>query len=90
MRLPFLDPKAMYDGPFVLGLTGPARSGKDSVADIFIDRTEEHTARAAFADILKLSAARSLGEDIHTVEEAREWSDRFKVEGKLTCATRSN
>jgi hypothetical protein len=69
----------------LLGLTGFARSGKDTVARI-LGRQNSGVRRAAFADLLKLSAARSLhvlvDPDDVGMEGVRRWADRFK-QGQL-------
>ena len=45
----------------IIGLTGKARAGKDTVADILEEITEGRVDREAFADRLKLIAALALG-----------------------------
>ena len=66
----------------VIGLAGPARSGKDTVADILEEITPGRVDREAFADRLKLVAALSLGVSVHPddvgVSGIRRWADRFK------------
>ena len=47
----------------VIGLTGPARSGKDTVAEIIAEALPGEVHRQGFADALKVSAARALGFD---------------------------
>lgn len=50
----------------IVGLTGAAGSGKDTVCDFALEWCEEHglaAERVAFADPLKMSAARALGFD---------------------------
>lgn len=66
----------------VIGLTGPARSGKDTVADILEEITPGRVDREAFADRLKLVAALALGVSVDPddvgVSGIRRWADRFK------------
>ena len=71
----------------LLGLTGFARSGKDTVAKMVAELTPGVTKRAAFADLLKLSAARSLhvpvSPDDVGIEGVRRWADRFKADHEI-------
>ena len=71
----------------LIGLAGPARSGKDTVADILEDLTDGTVERDAFADRLKLIAARSLGVSCHPddvgVKGIRRWADRLKEYERL-------
>ena len=71
----------------LIGLAGPARSGKDTVADILEDLTDGAVERDAFADRLKLIAARALGVSCHPddvgVKGIRRWADRLKEQERL-------
>ena len=67
----------------IIGLTGPARSGKNTVAEII---TQEHggpVREVAFADLIKLSAAKALGirfsPDDVGIKAVRAWADKFKT-----------
>lgn len=66
----------------LIGLAGPARSGKDTVADILEEVTPGRVERDAFADRLKLIAALALGVSVHPDDVGRSgirrWADRFK------------
>jgi hypothetical protein len=66
----------------ILGLTGKARAGKDTVADILEDLVEGSVRREAFADRLKLIAALALGVTVRPDEVGtsgiRRWADQFK------------
>lgn len=66
----------------IIGLTGKARAGKDTVADILEDLTDGHVEREAFADRLKLIAALALGIASYPEEVGisgiRRWADQFK------------
>lgn len=66
----------------VIGLTGPARAGKDTVAGIILDAVPG-AVRQGFADKLKVSAARSLGWD---GDEASciAFCDWLKTEGRVS------
>lgn len=67
----------------VVGLTGLARAGKDTTARLAIEWCEAtglSTTRLAFADPLKVSAARALGFD-GTTEECVEFCNRIKKDG---------
>lgn len=67
----------------VIGLTGRARSGKDTVARLIIEELEgQRVTREGFADRLKLSAARLFHPD-YDVEQALEWCETVKTEGRL-------
>jgi hypothetical protein len=52
--------KQMLD-VFVIGLSGPAKAGKDTVFSMIQECTKVPVVRDAFADRLKVSAARALG-----------------------------
>ena len=71
----------------LIGLAGPARSGKDTVADILEELTDGAVERDAFADRLKLIAARALGVSTHPDDVGasgiRRWADRFKESERL-------
>jgi len=74
---------------FLLGLHGPAQSGKDTAfAAIRCTAAEAgfRAARRGFADKLKLSAMRMFKPDA-TVEEAVAWADDFKFNGRLMTFT---
>ena len=66
----------------IIGLTGKARAGKDTVADILEEITEGRVNREAFADRLKLIAALALGISNYPEEVGisgiRRWADQFK------------
>jgi hypothetical protein len=67
----------------VVGLTGYARSGKNTVASLIAKLSPERTKEVAFADAIKVSAARALGvrfdgDQVGTAA-VREWADRFKA-----------
>ena len=66
----------------IIGLTGKARAGKDTVADILEDLVDGTVRREAFADRLKLIAALSLGITVHPDDVGtsgiRRWADQFK------------
>lgn len=66
----------------IIGLTGKARAGKDTVADILEELTPGRVDREAFADRLKLIAALALGVSVHPddvgVSGIRRWADQFK------------
>ena len=70
----------------LLGLTGYAQSGKDTVAKM-LGELDIEVRRAAFADLLKLSAARSLhvmvDPDEVGIEGVRRWADRFKTDHRV-------
>lgn len=66
----------------IIGITGKARAGKDTVADILEEITSGRVRREAFADRLKLIAALSLGIAVHPDDVGtsgiRRWADQFK------------
>lgn len=67
----------------LIGLNGPARCGKDTVFNMLRDGAAVSglvVKRFAFADLLKLSAARALGFD-GTTEECVEFCNQIKEEG---------
>lgn len=70
----------------IIGVTGPARAGKGTVARMIIDLVHEVAPRLVvkregFSDRLKLSAARALGFDPGDVAEAIALMDDLKVGG---------
>jgi hypothetical protein len=70
----------------LIGLHGRARSGKDTACQFILDWAEENEVdarRDAFADRLKLSAARLFYPDID-VKWALEWADLMKSDGTVT------
>jgi len=66
----------------IIGLTGFARSGKDTVAALIAEHYDGSVKTVAFADIIKVSAARSLGVLRHPddvgPDAVRRWADGFK------------
>jgi hypothetical protein len=66
----------------IIGLAGPARSGKDTVADILEDITDGTVERDQFSLRLKLIAALALGVAVHPDEVGakgvQRWADRHK------------
>lgn len=80
VRLAFLD-KAIVP---VIGLAGPARSGKNTVADIITDIVEVPVVQDAFANRLKISAAKALGYSFNDLQEYLDWSDEFKQHGLIS------
>jgi hypothetical protein len=74
---------------FLLGLHGPAQSGKDTAFAVIEKVAAEaglKAARRGFADKLKQSAMRMFKPDA-TVEEAVAWADDFKFNGKVMTFT---
>lgn len=68
----------------IIGLAGPARSGKDTIADVLAEITPGTVEQDAFADRLKLIAAISLGfSDDVGIAGVRRWADRLKEEESL-------
>lgn len=68
----------------IIGLTGRARAGKDTVARLLIDHlADRHVIREGFADALKLSAARALGFD-GPLAQCIEFCDALKTGTVLT------
>jgi hypothetical protein len=71
----------------LIGLAGPARSGKDTVADILEETTEGTVERDGFSVRLKLIAARALGISAHPDDVGMKgilrWADRFKEQEAL-------
>lgn len=67
----------------IVGLTGYARSGKDTVARILREETEGAFDQVGFSDLLKLSAARALNvlssPDDVGIRAVRGWADAFKT-----------
>jgi hypothetical protein len=66
----------------VIGLAGNARAGKDTVADYLAELTPGSVERDAFADRLKLIAAKALDVTFHPddvgTEAVRRWADHIK------------
>ena len=66
----------------IIGLSGYARSGKDTVARMIRDRVDGKVEIVAFADLIKLSAARALrmatSPDDVGIDAVRRWADDFK------------
>ena len=67
----------------IIGLTGPARSGKSAVACYLAEISPGPVAIHGFADLVKLSAAKSLdvvfhGDDVGT-KAVRKWADQLKL-----------
>lgn len=66
----------------IIGLAGRARSGKDTVADCLENLTDGIVERDAFADRLKLVAARALDVTFHPddvgTDAVRRWADHLK------------
>ena len=71
----------------LIGLAGPARSGKDTVADILEDLTDGTVERDGFSVRLKLIAARALGVSVHPDDVGargiERWADRLKTEESI-------
>lgn len=78
----------------IIGLTGKARAGKDTVADILEEITDGTVRREAFADRLKLIAALSLGVTVHPDDVGtsgiRRWADQFKSTGSVVVLDARN
>jgi hypothetical protein len=66
----------------IIGLTGRARSGKDTVAGILADELGGNVVRQGFADKLKLSAARIFHPE-YDVEQAIAWCNVVKEGARL-------
>lgn len=67
----------------LIGLTGPARSGKSAVASALAEISPGPVSIQGFADLVKLSAAKSLdvvfhGDDVGT-RAVRNWADQLKL-----------
>jgi hypothetical protein len=71
----------------LIGLTGYSRSGKDTVAEMLRRLEPGSTRTSAFSDLVKLSAARSLGvlvsPDHVGTRGVREWANRFKTQQEI-------
>ena len=71
----------------IIGLTGPARSGKNTVAEIITQEWSGPVREVAFADLIKLSAAKALGikfsPDAVGTRAVRVWADVFKVHATI-------
>lgn len=67
----------------IIGLTGYARSGKDTVARMLAAQEAGVVEQVGFSDLLKLSAARSLGlpwsPDGVGPQAVRDWADSLKT-----------
>lgn len=67
----------------IIGLSGYAQSGKDTVAALIAEQIEGSVETVAFADLIKVSAARSLGVLRHPddvgLRAVRRWADDFKL-----------
>lgn len=67
----------------IIGLSGYAQSGKDTVAALIAEQVGGSVKTVAFADLIKVSAARALGVLRHPddvgVRAVRRWADDFKV-----------
>jgi len=67
----------------IIGLTGYARSGKDTVAALIAEHYDGRVRTVAFADVIKVSAARALGVLRHPddlgADAVRRWADQFKT-----------
>lgn len=68
---------------YVIGLTGRARAGKDTVAALVGEMAGTTVLRQGFADKLKLSAARLFLPEC-TLGEALAWCDSVKVDGAVS------
>ena len=66
----------------IIGLNGYARSGKDTVAGLIREIHGDGVKIVAFADLIKLSAARALkacsDPDDVGIDAVRAWADKFK------------
>ena len=67
----------------IIGLTGYAQSGKDTVAALIAEQIEGTVKTVAFADLIKVSAARALGVLRHPddvgLRAVQGWADEFKL-----------
>lgn len=67
----------------IIGLSGFAQSGKDTVAALIAEHVQGSVKTVAFADLIKVSAARALGVLRHPddvgVRAVRRWADDFKL-----------
>ena len=67
----------------IIGLSGYAQSGKDTVAALIAEQVPGTVKTVAFADLIKVSAARALGVLTHPddvgVRAVRRWADDFKL-----------
>jgi len=70
----------------IIGLSGRARSGKDTIYNIVKETHDGQVIRKAFADPLKLSALRVFKPGA-TIEEALEWADKMKAHGYVDLAS---
>lgn len=70
----------------LIGLHGQKRVGKDTVCGFLLEWYEQlgyGVERRSFASSLKLSAARAIGLQFETAEEAEEWAELFKLHGEI-------
>lgn len=67
----------------IIGLSGYAQSGKNTVAALIAEQVEGSVETVAFADLIKVSAARALGVLRHPddvgLRAVRRWADDFKL-----------
>lgn len=68
--------------PSIIGLTGHARAGKDTVAEFLLEMAEGRAVRQGFADALKVSACRALG-IAGSDPELIEFCNWLKTEGSV-------
>lgn len=68
----------------IIGLTGAAQSGKNTVAEILAEEYGGKVDQTSFADLIKVSSALALGLTFHPdavgTEAIRAWADRFKTQ----------
>ena len=71
----------------IIGLSGYAQSGKDTVAALIAEQVGGSVKTVAFADLIKVSAARALGVLRHPddvgVRAVRRWADDFKLNQRI-------
>lgn len=71
----------------VIGLAGRARVGKNTVAGFIAELTDGPVHEAAFADLIKVSAARALGVKFHGdevgLDAVRRWADALKTDHSI-------
>jgi hypothetical protein len=67
----------------IVGLTGPARAGKSIVAETLVGFHPGNTVIRGFADLVKLSAAKSFDVTFHPddvgTKAVRRWADELKL-----------
>lgn len=72
----------------LIGIAGAKGSGKNTFAQLCIDYLRQAHGREAFemswAELLKVSAAESLGLSFDSIDGYLEWADKFKEEGSVT------